>query len=338
MNPSDSTAHGNTDDTQRAGSAPSRRITDLFTKAEIAQLTERSNLLGAWAVGGNWLAIAACFALMAAVPHPVVLTVGTLLIAGRQLGLAILQHEGAHGTLFKSRWANQVLVDWLCARPVWQNVSKYRTHHIQHHIHTGSDQDPDITLHKDFPVSQRSLLRKFARDISGYTGLKAIVGLLMMDMGLIRWTVANEVVRLPQAGRTKLDKLAALARNASGMVLTNALLFAVLWAAGTAWLYAFWVLAYIGPLQLFLRIRSIAEHGCMQRSPDVLLNTRTTLAHWLARITVAPHYVNYHTEHHLMASVPCYRLPDLHRLLLQKGLVQPVPGYLSVMQTAVARA
>lgn len=336
MNAVNTPDHSNAENSNPAATAPTRRITDLFTRAEITRLTERSNLLGTWALVSNWLAIAACFAMMAIWPHPLVLMAGTLLIAGRQLGLAILQHEGAHGTLFKSRWANQVLVDWLCARPVWQNVSRYRTHHIQHHVHTGTDQDPDISLHKDFPVKPKSLLRKFARDISGYTGLKAVVGLVMMDMELIRWTVANEVVRLPQTGRTVVDKLAALARNAGGMLLTNALLFAALWAADAAWLYAFWVLAYISPLQLFLRIRSIAEHGCMQRSPDALLNTRTTLAHWLARITVAPHYVNYHTEHHLMASVPCYRLPALHRLLLQKGLVKPAPGYLSVMQTAVA--
>ncbi len=321
-----------------AASHKPRRIADIFSQAEIAELTQRSDLQGAWSVGSNWLAIAACFTAMALYPHPLVLLIGTLLIAGRQLGLAILQHEGAHGTLFRSRWTNEILVDWLCARPVWQNVSKYRKHHIQHHIHTGSDSDPDITLHKDFPISKKSLMRKFARDIVGYTGLKAIIGLIMMDMGLIRWTVANDIERLPQQGRTPWNKLATLLGNSAGMLLTNAALFGMLWATGHAWLYAFWVLAYVSPLQLFLRIRSIAEHGCMQRTADVFLNTRTTLANWLARITVAPHYVNYHTEHHLMASVPCYRLKRMHAMLRQKGLVTPAAGYGEVMTLAVAAA
>ena len=40
-------------------------------------------------------------------------------------------------------------------------------------------------------------------------------------------------------------------------------------------------------LPLFVRIRSIAEHGCLPRSPDMFLNTRTTQAGWLARMTVA---------------------------------------------------
>lgn len=314
------------------------RLNEIFTPDEMARLTRRSDMRGAWAVGSNWLAIAACFAAMALYPHPAVLLVGTLLIAGRQLGLAILQHEGSHGTLFRSRWANDVLVDWLCARPVWQHVAKYRKHHIQHHVHTGSDQDPDISLHRDFPVRRNSLLRKFARDLVGYTGLKAVVGLVMMDMGLIKWTVANHIVRLPQEGRTLFDKMTCLARNSAGVVVTNAALFGILWATGHGWLYAFWVIAFLGPLQLFIRIRSIAEHGVMERTPDVFRNTRTTMANWLARITVAPHYVNYHTEHHLMASVPCYRLPEMHRLLMEKGLLNPVNGYLNVMQIASARA
>jgi fatty acid desaturase len=315
-----------------------KALSAIFTPAEIALLTRRSDWQGAWAVGGNWLAIAACFAAMALYPHPLVLLVATCLIGGRQLGLAILQHEAAHGTLFKTRWANDTLVDWLCARPVWQNVALYRKHHIQHHIHTGSQNDPDISLHKDFPISRRSLLRKLARDISGFTGMKALTGLVMMDMGLIRWTVANEIVRLPQTGRTLGDKLASLLRNSAGMLIANGALAAALWANGHGWLYACWVVAYLIPLQVFLRIRSIAEHACMQHSPDVFLNTRTTRANWLARITVAPHHVNYHTEHHLMASVPCYRLPLMHQLLMQKQLLTPAPGYLHVLQTATTPA
>ena len=33
-------------------------------------------------------------------------------------------HEAAHGTLFRSRWCNDVLTDWLCARPVWSRTTR----------------------------------------------------------------------------------------------------------------------------------------------------------------------------------------------------------------------
>jgi fatty acid desaturase len=51
----------------------------------------------------------------------------------------------------------------------------------------------------------------------------------------------------------------------------------------------------------------------MARSADPLLNTRTTRATLVARATVAPLHVNYHLEHHLLPTVPWFRLPALHR-------------------------
>jgi len=42
---------------------------------------------------------------------------------------------------------------------------------------------------------------------------------------------------------------------------------------------------------------------------------RTTLAGPIARILVAPYWVNYHLEHHMVMHVPCWRLPKMHDLL-----------------------
>jgi fatty acid desaturase len=48
-------------------------------------------------------------------------------------------------------------------------------------------------------------------------------------------------------------------------------------------------------------------------------------------------HVNYHQEHHLMASVPCYRLPRMHRLLRAAGVVEPPVGYARILEAASAR-
>jgi fatty acid desaturase len=95
-----------------------------------------------------------------------------------------------------------------------------------------------------------------------------------------------------------------------------------------------WVLAFLTLLPLFIRIRSIAEHGCLERTPDMFRNTRTTRAGWLARMTVAPVNVNYHLEHHVMASVPYYRLPQMHQWLRAKEALPEAPGYLDVLTLA----
>lgn len=315
-----------------------RKLGELFTSEEIARLTARSDLRGAWAIASTWAAIIGIFALLAHFPHPLTFVLALILLAGRQLALAILEHEGSHGTLFRTRWMNEVFCDWLCARPIWQNLHKYRAHHRGHHTLTGTEQDPDISLHRPYPTSGQSMRRKLLRDVSGYTGLKLMLGLLLMDAGVFKWTVAADVERLPQDGRHWWSYVLDFFRNAAGMLLTNALLFALLAASGHAWLYGVWVLAYITPFPLFVRIRSIAEHGCTERSVDMFRNTRSTRAGWLARLTVAPLQVNHHTEHHLMASVPYYRLAEMHRLLRARQALPESPNYLDVLRLASSAA
>lgn len=313
-----------------------RRLKDLFTREQMNVLTARSDLWGAWAVGSTWSVIALAFAALARWPNALTFVVVMAVLGGRQLALAILQHEGSHGTLFKSRWANDVLTDWLCARPIWQNLPKYKVHHLGHHTKTGTNQDPDISLHEDYPVTRQSLMRKMLRDITGLTGAKLVFGLVMMDMGVFKWTVANNVERLPQEGRTLTERLTTTLRNMGPMLITNGVLWGILAATGHAWLYWAWVLAFLIFLPLFVRIRSIAEHGCLDRSPDMFRNTRTTRAGWLARITVAPVNVNFHMEHHLMASVPYHRLPQMHTWLRERTDVPEPPSYLEVLQLASA--
>jgi fatty acid desaturase len=70
----------------------------------------------------------------------------------------------------------------------------------------------------------------------------------------------------------------------------------------------------------------------METSPSALSNTRTTKAGWIARALVAPINVNFHREHHLMASVPYFKLPKMHQILREKGHVPEAPGYWEVMR------
>lgn len=315
-----------------------RKVSDLFTREEIKMLTARSNLRGFWAVGSTWAIIAGAFALLAwAATQPLMIAapafvLGLCVIAGRQLCLAILMHDASHGSLFRTRWLNDVLADWVCARPIWNDLHKYKAHHFVHHSKTGTDHDTDISLVTPFPCTRAALRRKFFRDLIGITGLKFFAGRLLMDMGYLKWTIASDVVRLPKAGVSTRDRLALLARNATPTLVTNSLLFLALWSAGHPGLFAAWVLAYTTPFPFFLRIRSMAEHACTERTTDMFRNTRTTRAGWLARATVAPLRVHYHLEHHVMAAVPYYRLPQMHRMLRERGTIPEPPGYIEVLK------
>ena len=87
------------------------------------------------------------------------------------------------------------------------------------------------------------------------------------------------------------------------------------------------------------RIRNIAEHAVVPDSDDPLRNTRTTKASLIERIFIAPYFVNYHLEHHLLFYVPCYNLPKLHAILMRgphAARMEVQPGYLSVLRLATA--
>ncbi len=86
------------------------------------------------------------------------------------------------------------------------------------------------------------------------------------------------------------------------------------------WGLAFWLLPYLTWFQFVLRVRNIAEHGATEESENPLQNVRTTLAGPLARLLVAPYWVNYHLEHHMVMHVPCWRLRRMHAMLIARGL------------------
>lgn len=249
---------------------------------------------------------------------------------GRQLALAIITHEATHNTLFKTKWANESLTDWLCARPIGLDLAKYRAHHFIHHMKTGTAEDTDISLIAGLPTTKASLARKFIRDLTGLTGLKFLFGRILMDAEIIKWTVATNIERLPSRG--VLIHFFRFIANAWPAVATNLLIFFLLYASGYPYLYLAWAVAYLIPYPLFIRIRALAEHAGTEQSTDMFKNTRTTKAGWIARTFVAPLHVNYHIEHHAMASVPWFRLPKMHRLLRERDQTASPPSYWQVMK------
>jgi fatty acid desaturase len=306
---------------------------DLLSRDEIRAFTRTSNAGGVIALAWSWLVIAVSFAALAMWPHPLVFVAATIVLGGRQLALAVGMHEAAHGTLFASRWGNEVVADWLCGRPVWADVARYRKHHLAHHAHTGTERDPDLGLAPVERMSHGSLARKIARDLTGVAGVRRVIGLALMDADLLTYSVGGGVRFRKRHGIGR--HVLAFVRHFGKTAFVNAVMLATLALCGYAWVYLAWVVAYMTTFGLFVRWRSLAEHACMDRGPDPLRNTRTTRAGLLARATVAPLHVNYHLEHHLLPTVPWYRLPALGRLLASRDVIPASSrqsGYLRVLR------
>jgi fatty acid desaturase len=69
------------------------------------------------------------------------------------------------------------------------------------------------------------------------------------------------------------------------------------------------------------RLRSIAEHGGMTRSPDRRLTTHHVRQTWPARFWIVPYNTGWHLAHHVDMGVPWRNLPALHRELVAAGWV-----------------
>src|SRR5262249_9517551 len=90
-------------------------------------------------------------------------------ISGRHLALFILVHEGAHALVLPDKRWNDRVTHWFAAYPVMADMLAYRRTHFEHHKHTWTERDPDLSLATGFRVSKSSFARKMIRDLTGQT-------------------------------------------------------------------------------------------------------------------------------------------------------------------------
>ena len=299
---------------------------EALSREDIRDLLELRDWKSWTSIAVNWGLVAAAFALVARWPNPLTVVAALCVIGARQLGLAILMHDAAHRALFRGRRLNDWAGNWLCAFPVWSDLRPYRPYHLQHHAKTWTPDDPDLALATPFPITRDSMRRKIWRDLSGQTGWKRFRATLRRDLGRSRGRVRRNFDAGPEA--------------LHGVLITNAALFGLLALVGHPALYLLWVGAWLTTYSLVMRIRSIAEHAMITDPSSELRNTRTTLARWWERLLIAPNYVNFHLEHHLLMTVPHYNLPRMHRMLRDRGVLTDAcvtRGYRDVLAVAASR-
>jgi len=325
------------DDTARAATTTD----DIPPWRQLLSLEERKALFTIdpfrswWMIASNWLLVFAAMALVAWWSNALTILLALVVIGARQLGLAVVMHEAAHRTLFKSRAWNDWAGNWLAAYPVWTDTAPYRAYHLAHHAKTGTIEDPDLGLVTPFPITPASFRRKVWRDLSGQTGIKQAILVYKRDMGLSGRRTQRDF------GLSGGERADVGWRKIAPVAITNGVLLGVLTLAGHPALYLLWVVAWLTTYRLETRIRSIAEHSMVPEQSDPLRNTRTTRVRWWERLLLAPNLVNYHYEHHLLMTVPHHHLPKLHRILRERGLLPEgcvASGYLEVLRLATSRA
>lgn len=300
---------------------------DVLSPGQIALVRKRSDLRGAWLVLHAWGVIFGAMAVFVAFPNPLTYILAVMLIGARQLGLAILMHDGAHGVLTENQKLNSFLSQWLCAYPMMAETGAYRRYHLKHHMHTQQKEDPDLILSAPFPITRKSFKRKMIRDITGQTGYQQRKAQILNALGKPDWPLKQRLVNYwNKLGRATLANLA---------------IFGLLAASGHWYLYfILWLVPFLTWHQAITRIRNIAEHAMVPDNDDPYRHARTTQANIVERALIAPYWVNYHVEHHLMMWVPCYNLPMLRRFLIANGhgdRIETKSGYAEVLRMATSR-
>lgn len=305
-----------------SAAARGEEFKDDFRKALPADLVQRlarvSPWRSAWSVAQELLVLgtfvaAALYWWTSWVVIPCVLLIGT-----RQHALFVLAHESAHYRLFEQRWLND-LVGRACATLQGLSMCTYRVIHRLHHNNLYGELDPDTALHGGYPRGKWYLLRKLLKDLSGLTAWKTYAYFLGGAPALN--TQTNVALRPLDDTSAKLRDQARSDRNT--VICFHLVALSVFALGGYLVEYLLlWILPLVTVVQAILRLRAIAEHGATTDFSSPLTAARTNLVPaWLGWL-VFPHHVNYHIEHHLYASVPHYHLPELHRELASRGLLE----------------
>ncbi len=318
---------------------------DIFSREEWIKLTNISRWRGIWLAFHGWMVVAIVSGAAALLwqwnwlAGLIASPIAILLVGSRQLGLSILMHEAAHGLLHPNRRINNFVGEWFGGAATGSDLQAYRTYHLTHHRYTQQDEDPDLSLSAPFPTNKASMKRKIMRDLTGQTffkqrssqfakawiGLKAILSGARDEPGSKRDTSAGRALNNSSragvgAEPASVDGAIITAKTVGRFLFVHLAVLVVSLATLGIIPFLIWIVALATSFQLILRIRNIAEHACtVTGGDDPFSHARTTYANWWERMTLAPYWVNYHSEHHLFMGIPCYNLPKANMLLIEKG-------------------
>jgi fatty acid desaturase len=297
-----------------------------LTKQELRDFSRISATRACFHIIGEWLLIVGTISLVQRFWSPWLYIAAVAFIGARQHALMILMHDGVHRRLFCDRRVNDWVSEIVLAWPNLVSARAYRRNHFAHHRYLNTPQDPDWARRQGdnawlFPKKASELAKLMLRDVSGLNALRLLA--------LARSLMTSDV---------DVSRGFLVARYGFYVVL----LALIVWAHGLGLLLMYWFVPLFTWLIFIFRIRSIAEHSAIESCSPAYAGTRTTVIGVIERIFVAPKNVSYHLEHHFFPSVPFYRLPELHRVLLSKPgfneSAKVTRSYIGVLRESIGQA
>ena len=230
----------------------------------------------------------------------------------------IATHDLGHGTVFRTKWLNKVFL-YLFSLLSWWNPFDYASSHTYHHRYTlHPDGDREILLPLHPKVGKTFLLQLFTVNLLtvpgrtfGKGGLISTVWVTILDaFGKVgsdeipsnEWLNALHA-DLPEQHRKSMQwSRTQLAFHGVILLIT---LVSGLWVLPLIFSFfsfiANWLSYFVGlPQHCGLR-ENVTDFRKSVRSMKLPLFVE--FLYW---------HMNWHTEHHMYAGVPCYNLRELH--------------------------
>jgi fatty acid desaturase len=220
-----------------------------------------------------------------------------IVVSSRQQALLNCEHEAVHRKFLPTRRWNDLVGRYLCAAPVGSPLGAARDRHLAHHRLVGTPEDPDRELHSGEDKRTRG-------------------GLLRYFVGALLGGYAGMVLMGPRAPAEARGRNSAR-RDLLSLIVCQALIGAGLSLAFAWWVYpTLWLAPLASVTALCHLLRSFVEHAISDReAPDHANLLITIHSNFLERGLVAPYFMNYHAEHHVVPSVPAPRLKRLRQRL-----------------------
>jgi fatty acid desaturase len=263
-------------------------------------LTTRSN----WRATGRTAVVVACYAAATVVGAAADHWLAWIAVWAFQgcvlVGSYSAMHEASHGTLYGAPRANRVLgAAW--ASTILVNWSLWRSFHLEHHAHTGTDDDPKLRYRLEITNPLQYLLLPLG-------GLAFMGQLWFQSLGTL-------VGRYPSFVRTRTGR-GTIRRDAVLLLLVTAALVLGLVAAPGAVLRV-WLVPLLVAVGVVLPATGMTEHYRCSLGGEVFDTTRSVVSNRVFRFLVWNN--NFHVVHHLVPAVPFHHAPALHGYIAERS-------------------
>jgi fatty acid desaturase len=295
-------------------------------REELAALNQRSDWKGLLETLGHLglLLLVGAAVWFSAGRLPIMVTILLIFVYGTFFAFLLNGfHELCHKSVFKSRSLNLIFLQVISFLS-WMNPILFWTSHQEHHKFTLHPPD-DLEVVLPIYLTRKAFLKSAViNPWDFYARLKSEVRLCF---GKLTGEWENAIFP-PSAVELRRDlfKWARIHLGLQILIVAVSLYFHL-------WLVP--VLITFGPFYggwLYFLCNNTQHVGLQDNVPDfrlcvwtVILNPFVSFLYW---------HMNYHTEHHMYAAVPCYNLSRLHALI--KADLPPSPVGLYAMWKKIA--